>query len=1176
MAFRVMPLEDRIVFDAAGLADAEPDAEAEAQEAFEPEGAPDGPAETDAFEADPTDSEADQPVVDTAAEPGSAASGTRVLVIADNVDPDGVLADAAADHVIRVAYDASTASLDSLRADLQASINDQEVESIAFAVHGARSGQFSLLSTEVTNLETLAASDAQQSFWKDVGALVREGGRIDLLACNVAASESGMALVAELEALTGRNVAASTDDTGDPDAGGDWELETDGIDLVAAYFDAEAVDAFDDTMPGEPQIHQLWESVSVASDGTQVTLDWNGDAFIWDDNRSPFANGVITIAVSDNPHINDVFTLKDPNGIDGFDHDGTNLERGGTNIGTFSEGNGTLGNYFSIDFNANATVRDASYWIRQIQFSAANLGDGPRQADFYVKDGHGDGFEPGDAGAWPAANVTIYVDGPEAGGTNEANCPDANDRVVLDDSHLDATGTTGAGGDADLIYYIDDRPDHGWIEDDSGMEINTFTQQDVNDDKVYYAHDGGDPRFDRFSYYVEDADSEHSTPTYFVLDVLADNANPYTNLDVDNFGGLSPSRRETLFGTDESVGLWIWDAGFFDDLDELKQFTMHLGDPKDGANEGLMHDMMFMYGFASHGFHIENDGRTLTLTYDPDNDPATVSHFNGHMLRNVLKGDMDASVGYSHTILNRTEGDRHIRVTTTDSADNVSNAAYWIVDVEAATGEPVVTRNWMDINEGTSRTITNDFLRTVDSDTGPANLTYNITWLPNHGWLRLGGSNLSVGSQFTQADVNNGRLKYIHDGSPEEWNDGFDFEVRDPEGHVTWGWFEIEVIPEGAPLWEPYEDPMFDESGEDVMESGEEFLGEEGDFGEMTGEMGDFLDTAEGAAESFVSGEEGFDLESGLEESAGNAGEADAGLEEVRSAFDTVMETFGSDSEVGGLFAGAVEAIEQAEAFGDQATRAVEIAFGLLDELEGSARELFQDYIDQVAGALGSMRGANQDLIQLLLAAQKMGDRFDKAHGDAIKASIEDLTADNEQVLVAYRVLNEVTAAVRNAPAGEAVDLAQLRQIAEAAAESARAEVAGLRAHKDKAVDDKVDASLQELLEGDRRIGDVVPQGGNEAPEADGPIGRAAPAPDAQENGTDGLTGTAAALSALSVAGCTTAPAPATSPARITAFDARHRRRTLRSATTVLQRTRAPGAAELLADLVHASTAGRG
>jgi hypothetical protein len=69
-------------------------------------------------------------------------------------------------------------------------------------------------------------------------------------------------------------------------------------------------------------------------------------------------------------------------------------------------------------------------------------------------------------------------------------------------------------------------------------------------------------------------------------------------------------------------------------------------------------------------------------------------------------------------------------------------------------------------------------LLTTDLDDGPAELTYTITKAPDFGDLLLDGVLVPLGGTFTQADVNNGRVSYLHDGV-DETPDGFSFTVAD-------------------------------------------------------------------------------------------------------------------------------------------------------------------------------------------------------------------------------------------------------------------------------------------------------------------------------------------------------------------------------------------------------------
>ena len=64
-----------------------------------------------------------------------------------------------------------------------------------------------------------------------------------MLGCSVAAGPAGRALLAQVEALTGVTVTASTDKTGGAE-GADWEMETHGLDVAKDYFDKEKIAAW--------------------------------------------------------------------------------------------------------------------------------------------------------------------------------------------------------------------------------------------------------------------------------------------------------------------------------------------------------------------------------------------------------------------------------------------------------------------------------------------------------------------------------------------------------------------------------------------------------------------------------------------------------------------------------------------------------------------------------------------------------------------------------------------------------------------------------------------------------------------------------------------------------------------------------------------------------------------
>jgi Ca2+-binding RTX toxin-like protein len=97
---------------------------------------------------------------------------------------------------------------------------------------------------------------------------------------------------------------------------------------------------------------------------------------------------------------------------------------------------------------------------------------------------------------------------------------------------------------------------------------------------------------------------------------------------------------------------------------------------------------------------------------------------------------------------------------------------------------PVVTNNSFTVNEGSSIILTNSMLRTTDTDNPDEQLIYTLKSLPANGILQLNGINLAVNGTFTQDDINNGRVTYIHNGS-ETLNDSFNFVVTDGANTVS-------------------------------------------------------------------------------------------------------------------------------------------------------------------------------------------------------------------------------------------------------------------------------------------------------------------------------------------------------------------------------------------------------
>ena len=96
----------------------------------------------------------------------------------------------------------------------------QGLDAIHIISHGA-AGQIQLGSSTLAN-ESLDDYAGQLSEW---GSSLSESGDILIYGCDLAADIQGKALVDAISVATGADVAASTDQTGNPQSGGDWDLE---------------------------------------------------------------------------------------------------------------------------------------------------------------------------------------------------------------------------------------------------------------------------------------------------------------------------------------------------------------------------------------------------------------------------------------------------------------------------------------------------------------------------------------------------------------------------------------------------------------------------------------------------------------------------------------------------------------------------------------------------------------------------------------------------------------------------------------------------------------------------------------------------------------------------------------------------------------------------------------
>lgn len=237
MDLRITPLEERIVLDAAGAVDADG-----TQDNLEQHEAESGSLWTEAAVDDGAlvlDAAADDSATDAAG-----GEGVHVLAVSDSVTNAEDLAAAALDNVLTVLFDGDSSTPETILDAIGDALDGEEADSIALATNARGEGGLALSDDVTVNGESLFADSRLTAFWEGLGALLSEDGRIDLLACDLTSTEAGLDLVSDLEAVTGHDVAASKDMTGNV-WDGDWELETGNVDLAEVYFAWDALEQYE-------------------------------------------------------------------------------------------------------------------------------------------------------------------------------------------------------------------------------------------------------------------------------------------------------------------------------------------------------------------------------------------------------------------------------------------------------------------------------------------------------------------------------------------------------------------------------------------------------------------------------------------------------------------------------------------------------------------------------------------------------------------------------------------------------------------------------------------------------------------------------------------------------------------------------------------------------------------
>ncbi|WP_254509452.1 beta strand repeat-containing protein [Anatilimnocola floriformis] len=291
-------------------------------------------------------------------------------------------------------------------------------------------------------------------------------------------------------------------------------------------------------------------------------------------------------------------------------------------------------------------------------------------------------------------------------------------------------------GAAQIVFTVLSIPANGTLAlSGTALGINaTFTQADINNGLVTYAHNGSETTSDTFSFSVTDGNTTiASTP--FAITVTPVNDAPVLSVNA----GLTVAEGAAATVI-TSARLAVTDA---DTPAASITFTV-TATPANGT--------------------LLRNGTPLAIS-----STFTQADINNGLLSYTHNGSETTSDAFSFTV--------------SDGAGGTIAATTFAITVTAVNDAPVLAVNTgLTVAEGaTATTITTARLQVTDVDTPAAQITYTVTALPANGTLLLNSTQLALNGTFTQADINNGLLKYTHNGS-ETTSDSFSFTVSDGAG----------------------------------------------------------------------------------------------------------------------------------------------------------------------------------------------------------------------------------------------------------------------------------------------------------------------------------------------------------------------------------------------------------
>ncbi|MEZ0223397.1 MAG: cadherin-like domain-containing protein [Alphaproteobacteria bacterium] len=328
--------------------------------------------------------------------------------------------------------------------------------------------------------------------------------------------------------------------------------------------------------------------------------------------------------------------------------------------------------------------------------------------------------------------------------TNVAATLNEGATVAVTTANLNVTDVDTAN--FNLTYTLTSNPANGYLQYNTspGTAITSFTQADLEAGLVEYVHNGSETTSDSFTFIVSDLTTTLSAATFGI------NVNPVNDAPVITNNGASVTEGSSTI---------------------ITTAKLTASDP-DTANVNLVYTVNTA---PAHG--------RLELTTDP-----------GVSITSFTQTDLAAGrVRYVHDASEPAADS--FTFTLSDGTNTLSGNTFNIT-VNPVDDPPVLTTNLGTVVSRLvgSTVITSLQLSASDPDTATSNITFNVTTAPSKGYLELTTNPGTAITSFTQADIDAGRVRYVHTSGGLS-ADSFAFTVSDATTTLAAATFNITVIP---------------------------------------------------------------------------------------------------------------------------------------------------------------------------------------------------------------------------------------------------------------------------------------------------------------------------------------------------------------------------------------------